>query len=493
MDAVEPDHNSSLIRLFESVELGTFLRGTSRYFLGTLPEIGRTDADVEEMGDSLRNWGREVSGADERTIHAHFAHAFEVYLLEGKAPSVALRTVFEHFAEWLLHVYGALRSADLSLSPDIRDVLLRMLVTHAAIEEARDDMSAGMLFTGAKTAGLSADEHRRLRRLDEEADDEAHQKLRRQVMKPIFLARQDWYRKERETMKENATRTLQAVPIYRAIQALRFGTDFDGRPVGRIKLDRGVLQREFGLKPLSSPSDGGEGELDHANAFAGRDGIHPDIAAGMYGFDSGRTFVQALVRARPIELAIELLTEQTMIERHGDLLLDGQLEEEALKALHGDKRREFLLAELNVLSKLSGGEVTTRQEVEGNVHRLFSALKVSSATDSDRHLAAERKTAAEAASAFAKDDLSQAAEAKRRQLMACHFYMAASAKADQLERLIDRMAALDATDDEWTAGEEADHRKAIRMLAAKFGLASMPVRFDMDGWLEQMKEGDLVL
>ncbi|WP_296020772.1 hypothetical protein, partial [uncultured Agrobacterium sp.] len=270
MDTVEPDENPSLIRLFESAELSAFLRGTSRYFLETLPEIGRTDADVQEMGETLRDWGREVSGHDESAIHAHFAQAFEEYLLEGEAPSVALHTVFEHFAEWLLHVYGALRGLDLTLSPDIRDVLLRMLATHAAIEEARDDMSAGMLFTGGKTAGLSADEHRRLRRLHEEADDEAHQKLRRQVMKPIFLARQDWYRKERETMKENATRTLQAVPIYRAIQALRFGTDFDGRPVGRIKLDRGVLQREFGLKPLSSPSDGGEGELDHANAFAGR-------------------------------------------------------------------------------------------------------------------------------------------------------------------------------------------------------------------------------
>ncbi|MDQ1196675.1 hypothetical protein [Agrobacterium sp. SORGH_AS 787] len=493
MDAVEPDENLSLIRLFESVELSAFLRGTSRYFLETLPEIGRADADVREMGETLRDWGRKVSGADESAIHAHFAQAFEVYLLEGEAPSVALRTVFEHFAEWLLHVYGALRGLDLSLSPDIRDVLLRMLATHAAIEEARDDMSAGMLFTGGKTAGLSADEHRRLRRLHEEADDEAHQKLRRQVMKPIFLARQDWYRKERETVKEISTRTLQAVPIYQAIQALRFGMDFEGKPVGRIKLDRGILERDFGLRPLSSKAEGGEDDLDHANAFAGRDGIHPDIAAGMYGFDSGRAFLQALVRARPIELAIELLTERTMVERHGDLLLDGQLEEEALKALHGDKRRAFLLAELNVLSKLSGGEATTHQEVEGNVHRLFSALKVSSATDSDRHLAAERKTAGEAASAFAKDDLKEAMEAKRRQLMACHFYMAASAKADELEALIDRMATLDATDDEWAMDAEAENRGAVRALAAEFGLASKPARFDMGGWLEQMKEDDLVL
>ncbi len=493
MDAVEPDENPSLIRLFESAELSAFLRGTSRYFLETLPEIGRTDADVREMGETLRDWGREVSDADESAIHAHFAQAFEVYLLEGEAPSVALRTVFEHFAEWLLHVYGALRGLDLTLSPDIRDLLFRMLATHAAIEEARDDMSAGMLFTGGKTVGLSADEHRRLRRLHEEADDEAHQKLRRQVMKPIFLARQDWYRKERETVKAISTRTLKAVPIYQAIQTLRFGTDFDGKPVGRMKLDRDILERDFGLKPLSSESDGGEDELDHAHAFAGREGIHPDIAAGMYGFDSGRTFLQALVRARPIELAIELLTERTMIERHGDLLLDGQLEEEALKALHGDKRRAFLLAELNALSKLSGGEATTRYEVEGNVHRLFSALKVSSATDFDRHLAAERKGAAEAAKAFAKDDLSQAAEAKRRQLMACHFYMAAAAKADELEALIDRMATLDAMDDERAGGDEADHRQAVRALAAKFGLASKPVRFDMDGWLEQMKEDDLVL
>lgn len=55
------------------------------------------------------------------------------------------------------------------------------------------------------------------------------------------------------------------------------------------------------------------------------------------------------------------------------------------------------------------------------------------------------------------------------------------------------MATLDAMDDERAGGAEADHRQAVRALAAKFGLASKPVRFDMDGWLEQMKEDDLVL
>lgn len=73
-----------------------------------------------------------------RASHEQFARSGERYLGEGEAPSIELRGVFERFRAWLLEIYRDLRNLNVTINPELRGVLDRMLATDAEIEAARE-------------------------------------------------------------------------------------------------------------------------------------------------------------------------------------------------------------------------------------------------------------------------------------------------------------------------------------------------------------------
>ncbi len=78
------------------------------------------------LGAAVAAWvGRSVD--DKRAAHEQFAESFERYLMEGKAPSPELQTLFARFRSWLLNVYKQLRGVP--LDPEVRAVMDRMLAT----------------------------------------------------------------------------------------------------------------------------------------------------------------------------------------------------------------------------------------------------------------------------------------------------------------------------------------------------------------------------
>lgn len=75
-------------------------------------------------------------------MHEQWARGFEQYLMEGKAPSVELRSAFERFRAWLVSVYKRLTGLNVQISDDLRGVFDRMLATDEQIAEARADPNA---------------------------------------------------------------------------------------------------------------------------------------------------------------------------------------------------------------------------------------------------------------------------------------------------------------------------------------------------------------
>lgn len=523
-------NSPAIISLFQNANLSTFLHESGHYFLYVLEDMATppgVSPEIVEMYSTVKAWWREnaeavaadakqasgieVSAADvvamvdaETTgdagkdaaivtgMHEQFARGFEAYLMEGKAPSIELRPAFERFAQWLLRLYRSLRGLNVNVSPELRAVFDRMLASDAEIEAARSDLSDEMLFAAAEAAGVSPDDYRQLVKLHEQARDEALMKLRREVMVPLKREREQWFKDERAKVKTDVTERMQAMPVYRAIQELRFGKDFDGNPVTPMKLDRAIVEKEFGgghIPFLPGATRKGHG---HMNAVFGSNGVHPDIVAGMYGFQSGRDLLNEMENAVSIREAIEQETERIMFERHGDVLNDGSLEAQAIEAMHGDKRGQFLAAELNVLNRKVGGKKTTSQEAREAVRRTIRTMKVRDASAPRRYLAAERKAASEAAIAVARGDMQAAAEAKRRQLLNYHFYMEASATAEEVDGVIERMRKLNKPDHRLSKTRDVDYVKAARAIAGQFGLARAPSEFDMAAWLEQLKVDDEV-
>lgn len=89
-------------------------------------EYAGIDADTWASGDVEAK----------RAGHEKLAEAFETYIMEGKAPSVGLRGVFQRFANWLSAIYSKIARSEnaAELTPEVRQVFDRMLACREEIE-----------------------------------------------------------------------------------------------------------------------------------------------------------------------------------------------------------------------------------------------------------------------------------------------------------------------------------------------------------------------
>src|SRR5690606_8760257 len=94
-------------------------------------------------------------------LHEYFARGFEAYL-RGEdqqafaiAPSTELRSVFARFRAWLVALYQTLTDLRVSLTPEVRGVMDRLLATEQEIATAEAEGEIAPLFLDADTAGMS--------------------------------------------------------------------------------------------------------------------------------------------------------------------------------------------------------------------------------------------------------------------------------------------------------------------------------------------------
>lgn len=95
--------------------------------------------------DNIAEWYK-LGFEEQRRCHELFAQGFERYLLEGKAPSLSLQNLFEHFKAWLMHIYGSLTGLHDHLNAEVRAVFDRLLASDAEIRQVQ----AGAEATGRK-------------------------------------------------------------------------------------------------------------------------------------------------------------------------------------------------------------------------------------------------------------------------------------------------------------------------------------------------------
>jgi hypothetical protein len=117
-----------------------------------------------------------------------FAKGFELYLMEGKAPSPSMRGIFYRFKEWLVAVYEGIRDsyfAGVNLTPRVKDIFDRLLATESDIEDARNEEGLLPLFEDAKAAGWTDAKAEKYARLTLENREKAANALFRREMGPF--------------------------------------------------------------------------------------------------------------------------------------------------------------------------------------------------------------------------------------------------------------------------------------------------------------------
>ena len=438
------DSGQAVIRLFERADRSTFAHEAGHFFLEAFKQLATDPQAPAGMIDDFRTineyLGRDPEDTSEYTVDQQetWARSFEAYIMEGKAPSIALRSAFERFKAWLTRIYRQVVSLQVELSPEIRDVMDRMLATEEEIALVKAEQEISPLFLERPT-GMDEADYDRYRKTATEADDEASQRLMNKLMARIRLQRTKTYNAERKALTTTVEEELRQTRTYQTIERLQ---------TGETRLNRQQIVDQFGEDALR---DMNREKLGGKRAVYGPGGADLSVMAELMGYDSETQLIDELRGAQKFSIAVELEVNKRLDQKYGDLLTDGSIKDAARAAMHSDKRGQLLTAEANQLRaeiEAAGGPTPpnlSREAIKQSARDMIQDMSVRQAASPNAFLRAERKAAGEAQRAFSRvarapsgrlattgaQDLIAAHAAKRRQLLNHYLYVEAR-KAEEL-------------------------------------------------------------
>lgn len=334
------------------------IEGDPTHPAGDLPK-GRTALDV---------WNA-MSLDQKRPYHEKFARGYEMYLFEGKAPSVELEGLFARFRSWMVNVYRSQQGIKDAytqqtglvlpdLTDEMRGVYGRLLATDEQIKAAENARVYAPLFK-SKPEGMTDEEWVAYQQTGAEATQKAVETLQTRGLRDmqwLSNARSRALRRlqrgaaeKRRAVRIEVADEVMAQPIYRAMEFLRRGV-LDGEQLTGSKLSLQALKEMYGEEANALWRFFPTGRY----SMVGTEGLHPDQAAEILGFTSGDQLVRQLLEAEPARSVIEGVTDQRMLERYGDMVDPAGIEKAANMAVHNDARGLLITTEANALAKAIG-------------------------------------------------------------------------------------------------------------------------------------------
>lgn len=285
--------STNTIALLKDANLSTFLHESGHFFLEVMADLASqpmAPAAVQQDMQAVLDWfgvadlptWANLEFEERRSYHEKFARGFELYLAEGKAPSIELHGVFQRFRAWLLKVYTSLKSLNVSLTPEVRGVFDRMLATTEDIKQAEQARSMINLFSTAEQAGMSQEGFAAYHALGTDATNAAIEELQARGMRDmqwiknarvrVLKKLQQESKAKRAEVKMTARRDVMSQPVYRAWQFL----------TAKIGADDVV---DVAAKPKSDPRELNPETDSLFKAIAKLGGINKAEAVSTWGTD----------------------------------------------------------------------------------------------------------------------------------------------------------------------------------------------------------------
>ncbi len=449
------DNGMAVIDLFQQRDLSTFIHEMGHVWLEELQaDASRPDAPQQLRDDwqAVQDWlaangHAVVDGVIPVDGHELWARGIERYTMEGKAPSSALRKVFDAFRSWMLSIYQMADNLRAPITPEIRSVMDRLIATDQEIEDARAEQNLKALFDSVEAAakfGMNEAAYNDYSKAATEAKDEAFDRLLFKTMEAVRRERTKAYQDERDAVEADVRASVDARPVFRALAAIRTK---DGP-----KLDKQWLIDTYGEDVLASLPK-------NVPPIFKANGTDADIIAEASGFATGDEMVKALIGVEDRRAALReggdkrsardsIIDEETdaiMKERHGDPLSDGSIEEEALALIHNEKQGELQAIELRVLSSKTKAET---RPTPYRIARLWAAEKIRTGQVKDvasraaiqRYLRAASKAGKAAEQAYMAGDTDEAFKQKQAQMLNNALVAEAKQAADAIDVAVARMS-----------------------------------------------------
>lgn len=456
------------ITLLEKADLSTFIHESGHFYLevlGDLAEMPDASEQIRQDYATVLNFLGATSRADltldgkapgseeyNRAVamHEKFARANEAYMMEGKAPSSELREIFRRFRNWLVQIYKSMTALNVELTDEVREVFDRLYATDQEIEAAKNEMAFDPLFLDAAAAGMTQAEFEAYKQTVAQATETGKEALQQKLMKQLQREREAWWKKELGRVRDEVAAEVDAVPVYQAFKAL---------VSGEVKFNKDDLVERYGedfLKRLPRSTQ---------RVYTLEGGLDPDSVARLLGFASGDVLVEQLASMRPRSEYIKAEADRRMVERHGDMRVDGTIADEAKISMHNEQRAKLLMAELRALRRKQR-EVAPFVQVERDKAKAArQAARAAAQTppveafrsaaegmvgqtavrdlEPQRYLNAQRRNAKIAFDAMAKGDYQTAADAKQKEILNHYMYLAAMKARERADKIAAHMRKLD--------------------------------------------------
>lgn len=466
------------IDLLEGANPSTFLHEMGHAYMKIMRDLSAKEEAPQQIKDDFKTV-LEWLGAEgpELTVEQEekFARGFEAYLREGKAPSSALRKAFLNFKSWLLVVYKSLTQLRVDLTPAVTDVFDRLIATEVEIAEAR-----GFISSEFNINAVDAPTEQQAKYLEAVAEwkQESEEKLARKVMADYDKKSSQEYKALEEMTRATVESEANQMKIYNLMAYLEKGTKADGSEIDsntpKFRIDKQAIRDNFPSGTLNA--------LRKYTAEAGGDYavVDPSVLAAMFGYNSGRDMVSALMNTPTKESFVDSMTDQRMNETYPDIMSDeGMLFSEAMKIVHEDKGAQVKRMELDMIAKkampkLKEGIRQVARRMPPNSQIKAEAMRTIKQTNQESvrpivYLRAERRFAKQAGVLLARGDFEGAFDAKRKELYNYELYRAATQFNDQkIKKLKFFKKVMNAKDEDTAKVRDNNIVKATKALISRY-------------------------
>lgn len=448
------DGRQSLIKLFENADLSTVWHEFGHYSLEVFTALAMDAKAPQGMKDDLATIQKylKASGTKYSTEqHETWARSFEAYAMEGKAPSLELADAFARMKAWLTRIYQTVRGLNVKLTPEVREVMDRLLATDAEIETMRSAQGMKPLFTDEAAAGMSPEAFKTYQRIAQRSVEQAQASLLEKTMAKVRREKEAWWKAEYKTVLAEVTATINSQRPFRLVEMLanKQWLGDTARDVPDIQINRDELVEAFGEGVLAELS---RSRLGGKRAIYAKDGASMMEVADLFGFANPQEMVDVLQNAGKRKDAIRNEASRIMTDRYGDPFTDGTIEQEALDAIHSEQQAKTVAAEVRHLAKRANLPTRnlTSQVFRQRARMMIGRMTVGEATKPNAFLGAERRAAKRAEDAFARvargggqDALVAATRHKEQQLLNHYLYLESRDLTKMVESGREKMRAYD--------------------------------------------------
>lgn len=423
-----------IVRFFNG-DMTTLLHEFGHIFLEELHTVATSGAASEQTikdYETVKEWLGNTGEAITREQHEKWATHFELYLLDGKAPSDVLRRPFASFRRWITNVYSRVVSAG---KANGSLAVAGLAETSGILPDLRPEVKAVFdrlltLEPEARAAEITSEFHG-LPPIEEESDAAVarrvrHQDLlddaRRDLEDRLHARRSAIIASKRKEWAAQAATALDNSRLYKLVDEIK-----------KAPLDAGQIAQGYGEKALRQLQKLGFVENPR------KAGADLDVLAINFGFPSAGDMVAALRSYVPKEVAVREAVRLASDEAWkaytaADAMADTPAYANALKA-SGD-----------YIAQVLGKAPLDSARIKAEAVARIEGMKVRQATRVDDFLGSMARLQRAEAAASLKGDLAGALDANRKARVQL-------AMAKEARKLKERVIAI---------GERAEKLKKVK-------------------------------